>query len=191
MILRPRTEYDVKVYNEKTNSYDIAHHGFFDPEAMPKWVFYKDADETEKFGDEWKLAPLLPYEEFGLEMSEGWHKLVQPILKYVAAYNKGKPYCEQMIIEQIKSKFATLRVHIHNTNKKVNELIKIAEVEADQTCEICGSKHDIGLVSNGWITVECRGCFRKNKTGHIWRSYLDKGMWTINADGVLVPYRRN
>lgn len=189
--LEPRTEHDVKVYNTKTDRYDIAHHGVFNPENTPKWTFYKNADETEKFGDEWRLAPSLCYDEFGLEMGEGWYKVVQPILDYVAAYNKDKPYREQIIIEQIKSKFGTLRVHINHTDEKVNELIKIAELEADQTCEICGSKHDIGLVSNGWITVECRDCFKKNKPGRIWRSYLDKGIWAIDIDGTLVPYRRN
>ena len=179
-----KIEYDVKIWNHKTNAYDIAHHGVFSF-AERKWIFYKDAEETEKFDrEEWVLAPVLPYEEFGLEFGEGWNKLIQPILEYVERYNEGKDEADKMVIGQIKSKFGTLRVYIHNQDTKMVELIEAAEREADGTCEICGSKHDVGMRLNGWITVMCRGCFKKiQKKGGRWKSYDDKALWTLDENG--------
>lgn len=61
-------------------------------------------------------------------------------------------------IEEIKSKFGTLRVYMSSTTDRIDEIIKLAEIIAFETCEVCGKLGGKGCNKNGWITVLCREC---------------------------------
>lgn len=131
--------------------------------------------------------PLEPYELFGIECGEGWYKLLQPIFDYIEEYNKDKVNDDEKLIPlQIKEKFGGLRVYMNFYTDELNKLIEDAEDEAYNTCEICGSKEDIGQTT-GWITTMCRECVKKmakkSKTGYVnWRSYKDKKLHMIFDD---------
>lgn len=101
-----------------------------------------------------------PYEEFGLEIDDGWIKIIQPIIDYINNYNKDKSDENKIIICQIKEKFGELRFYVDNSTPEVDKMISEAEVKCMHTCELCGSEEDVGLViSSGWYTTMCKKCF--------------------------------
>ena len=47
-----------------------------------------------------------PWELFGVECGEGWFSLIEPILQYIQSYNKDKAEKYQIVLYQIKEKWA-------------------------------------------------------------------------------------
>ena len=99
-------------------------------------------------------------EKYSLECGEGWDEIIKPLIEYVERHNENAQNDEDKIeIVQIKEKFGGLR--FYTRGKKLDELedlIQAAENEAYHTCELCGSKKDIGQTADGWITTCCRDC---------------------------------
>ena len=57
------------------------------------------------------------------------------------------------VFEQIKSKFAELRIYGSNVTPYVQGVLDMAEEMSRMTCESCGERGNV--YSNGWITVLC------------------------------------
>ena len=72
------------------------------------------------------------------------------------------------VFEQIKSKYASLRIYASNTSDYVNGLIDFAELCSVETCELCGMNGE--LYKNGWVVVLCE-CHAKEK---FQENYLSK-----------------
>lgn len=103
--------------------------------------------------------PMTPWELFGVECEKGWEKLITPLFEYIEKYNKGKPEEEQIIIDQVKEKFAGLRFYVTNPTEKLNLMIRDAEAESYCVCEKCGSTEDVGMLKMGsWYYTRCRKC---------------------------------
>ena len=64
---------------------------------------------------------------------------------------------DQVTCTQMKEKFGGLRFYENGADKKVDGMIHYAEYLADNTCQDCGSREDLGKTS-GWITTLCRTC---------------------------------
>ena len=166
------------------------------PHYNPKtriMTFYKDAEQTEAYEvGAWEFIPQEPYELFGIECGEGWYKLVQPVIDYVEEYNKGKNEDEQIIIQQIKSQFATLCIYLSHKTEELEKLINDAEEEANRTCELCGSKTDVGLMTTGWVTVMCRNCLLSNDKRMkdvYWKSFSDNHVYLVHTDMTMELFR--
>lgn len=98
-------------------------------------------------------------EKYCIECGEGWDELIKPLIECVERHNENALEENKIEIVQIKEKFGGLRFYTHG--KKLDELenlLEAAENEAIHTCEICGSKTDIGQTADGWITTCCRKC---------------------------------
>lgn len=152
---------ECKVRNTQTNKiqYILSN---FDWDNRTRHFFNPHNPEEEYPEGLYVLEPVWSYEEFGIECGDGWKPLITPILEYIKEYNKDKPEEEHIEIHQIKEKFAELRVHLNFYNDEITELIRQAEIAASQTCEICGSTHDVGLSMGGWLTIKCKQCVVKN-----------------------------
>lgn len=99
-----------------------------------------------------------PYELFGIECGEGWKEALKPIFAYIEEYNKNNE--EKIEIHQIKEKFGGLRCYCNFVTNELNEIIRNAEYECSNTCELCGSKENVGTTL-GWITTCCEDCVKK------------------------------
>lgn len=156
---------------------------------MPKLVhaYYKDKELTDLINkDDFDIIPWEPYELFGVECDKGWHELLKPIFEYINEYNKDKVEEDRMEICQIKEKWGELCVYLNFYNDDVRKLIEIAEEEASNTCELCGSKENVGMAYEGWLTTECHECMKKwcqkNGRPHRWRKNADKKIYWVNPD---------
>lgn len=154
---------------------------------------FKDEEMSEKLNnDDYEIIPWEPFELFGVECDKGWYKLLTPIFDYITEYNKDKHEEEHMKITQIKEKYANLCVYLNFYNEEVEKLIEAAEKEAEETCELCGSKEDVGVASEGWLTTECHECMKKwcneHERPHRWRRNSDNKLYWIlpgNAEDEL------
>lgn len=156
---------------------------------LPKYkhTYYKNKELTEIVDkDSIEIIPWEPFELFGIECGKGWHKLLNPIFEYIENYNQEKDEEHKMRIFQIKEKFGELRVYLNFYNEEVQKLINTAEDEASNTCELCGSKEDVGLAYEGWLTTECHDCMKKwcqkNERPHRWMKNSDGKIYWINPD---------
>ena len=155
---------------------------------------YTTDDGTVLRPDEVTVIPWEPFELFGFEIGDGWHELMQPIIKYVEKYNEGRNEAEKMKFCQVKAKFGTLRVYMNFTTKELDELIDKAKGESAVTCEICGSKKKVGHTI-GWITTMCYGCVKKNvnKNGQprAWHNYDAKTtVWVNPGETADEPFKK-
>lgn len=54
---------------------------------------------------------------------------------------------------QVKEKYGGLRFYMTHTSDEIEDLIQVAEVEADKTCEWCGEPGT--LRNGGWMVTLC------------------------------------
>ena len=152
-----------------------------------KHTYFKDEEaKIPMYRDDFDIIPWEPFELFGVECGEGWHELLKPIFKYVEEYNKDKAEDKRMEICQIKEKWGWLCVYLNFYTPEVNKIINTAEKEASQTCELCGSKKDVGMACEGWITTECHDCMKKwcqkNEKPHRWKRNSDGKIYWVHPD---------
>ena len=150
--------------------------------------YYKDSEMTQELNkDDFDIIPWEPFELFGVECGKGWHELLKPIFNYIEEYNKDKTEEERMEIWQIKQKWGELCVYLNFYTPEVNKIINTAEKEADNTCELCGSKENVGMTVDGWLTTECHDCLKKwckkNERPKRWRRNDDNKIYWVNPDG--------
>lgn len=101
---------------------------------------------------------------FGIECGKGWKHLYQPIIDYVAEYNKDKDEDERIRIMQIKEKFGELRIYLSHYTEELDEMISEAEDKSYNTCETCGKYIEGPIEEHHWIYPLCRECYDKWKT---------------------------
>lgn len=130
----------------------------------------------------------MPFPMFGLEMGDGWKPIAMKVVNAIIEYNNNSPEDSVIYIDQVKEKFAGLRIYVTYDNvpqdviDRIENLIKEAEVEASETCEECGTKKNIGMRVNGWYTVMCEDCAKKTVQQH--PTYQTIGIkWKRKSDG--------
>jgi hypothetical protein len=71
--------------------------------------------------------------------------------------------CPQVIAEQVKEKFGTLRFYYQGGDAYVNGLVRMAESMTSVTCESCGVPANTSN-HNGWIGTLCNDCITIRNT---------------------------
>lgn len=131
---------------------------------------------------------------FGLEMGDGWKPIAQKVIDAIMEYNNSSPEDSVIYIDQVKEKFAGLRIYVtydnvpKDTFDKIENLIKEAETEAAHTCEECGSKENVGMRMNGWYTVMCEGCAKKIMNSDPVYKYIK---WKRQSDGRVFEIKKD
>ena len=98
----------------------------------------------------------------GASFSGGWYDILYQLCEKIEEDLKQYPN-PNFCFEQIKEKYGGARFYISSTppNSKINDYINEAEQESYETCEQCGSKEDVELISQGWWRTICNKCNRK------------------------------
>ena len=144
------------------------------------------------------LDKRIPFNMFGIETGEGWKPIAQKVIDKIVEYNSNSPEDSKIYIDQVKEKFAGLRIYVTYDNvpqdviDEIEKLIRDAEVEVANTCEECGTKENIGMRVNGWYTVMCEDCAKKTvqsnpvykSIGIKWKRKSDEKLFLITTDGI-------
>lgn len=90
---------------------------------------------------------------WGCECRDGWYLILDELFDNISKY-------EDLVLEQVKEKFGTLRVYISGTTKEnwddVDFHLERAYYKSSRTCEDCGKQGK--LITNGWFRVACYDC---------------------------------
>ena len=97
------------------------------------------------------------------DCGDGWLPLVERLIFDLIAMGWTRD------LAQVKEKFGGLRFYANDTDDKMDERIHQAELEAEKTCEQCGSPGEIkgnGRDGSGWLVCLCEKCREKENLRH-------------------------
>ena len=94
----------------------------------------------------------MPYAMFGIECGIGWYNIINVLCYQIQQYldwkNRNNPDpVPQVVAEQIKEKYGTLRFYVYGGNEKTDGMIRMAEAMSAVTCEQCGNA---GFIRGRW-----------------------------------------
>lgn len=108
--------------------------------------------------------------EVSLDVGDGWYDLLDVLCSQVqhhidwkngdGQYSKYKDsrkegdHVPQLVAEQVKEKFGTLRFYAFGGDEKTAGMIELTEALSGRTCEECGASGK--LTKGGWIRTLCR-----------------------------------
>lgn len=93
----------------------------------------------------------------GFAIGKGWYPLIEKLSEVIQnhidhAHKQGKE-CPQVIVEQVKEKFGTLRFYYQGGDEFISGAVWLAESMTGQLCEECGG---LGTRRDGgWIRTLC------------------------------------
>ena len=134
----------------------------------------KELALVEKYPELLKEYHLTPYESClgrGIECWDGWYKLIDDLCKHLKTLSEAHGL--EIVIEQIKSKFARLTVYYCPKNEKAKEMrekileiINMYSIESQHICEMCGKTSTKSFVKrnkHGWVFCLCDTCLKKRE----------------------------
>lgn len=94
---------------------------------------------------------------WGFSCGDGWfqilNQLCQNIQHHLDWKNRGGEFVDQVVVDQVKEKFGTLRFYYHGGDDYISGLVSMAESMSGITCETCGKPGT--QTSGGWIKTAC------------------------------------
>ena len=102
---------------------------------------------------------------WGFSCGDGWYDLLDRLCESIQSYidnnSTEKNPIPQLVAEQVKEKFGTLRFYYTGGDDYISGLVAMAESMSAVTCEQCGNPGTTG--GQGWITTLCET--HRNKNG--------------------------
>ena len=92
---------------------------------------------------------------WGIDCGDGWFALLLEVTRILEWHNSnlvrdGKPPVEAA---QVKEKYGGLRFYLDNEDDFANGVIRLAELIAEKTCDVCGAP---GIIrEGGWLACRC------------------------------------
>lgn len=89
---------------------------------------------------------------WGFECGDGWFNLINTLCYSIQRYidQTGAP---QVVVDQVKEKFGTLRFYVTGGDDNTDGMITLAENISGKICEVCGSPGTTG--GKGWVRTLC------------------------------------
>jgi len=114
-------------------------------ETYPKIFVNRDKDMTES----------CMY--WGMSVGDGWYDLIDTLCRNIQNYidhnsTETNPI-PQLVAEQVKEKFGTLRFYTSGGDRLIDGMIWFAESMSGRICETCGKPGS--LRQSGWIVTLC------------------------------------
>ena len=108
-------------------------------------------------------------------VGNGWLPIVDKICEKIQNYVDDTANIEQVVVSQIKEKFASLCYYIESGDNYVYDVIREGEKVSRYTCECCGTKENVGRTYNGWSLTICDNC-------HKTVDYYKGRDWKLNTE---------
>jgi hypothetical protein len=94
------------------------------------------------------------------ECDDGWYRIIDLLCANIQSHTdwwntnrETRPVVEQVVVEQAKEKFGTLRFYYEGGDDQIAGMVRMAEAMSEVTCEVCG--HPGTLRGGGWIKTLC------------------------------------
>lgn len=102
---------------------------------------------------------------YGFAVGDGWFNLINILMGNIQSHidwkeKQGNPI-EQVVLDQVKSKFGGLRFYYTGGDDYISGLVSMAEAMSEVTCETCGSPGE--RQGKGWIYTACDVRGEKNE----------------------------
>lgn len=114
---------------------------------------YKDFPNLFKQKD---LPPSQSCMYWGVAVGNGWFGII-----YELCEKLQKVVRDDFCFIQIKEKFGYFRCYTNYFDGKAESLIAEAALKSMKVCEVCGSKENVQIRRDGWISVICDECYKK------------------------------
>lgn len=101
----------------------------------------------------------------GFTCGDGWYGLIDQLcgnLQWNTDHN-GQP---QVVAEQVKEKFGTLRFYVESATPEQHAVIRFVEQLSAHICEFCGTTKNMGKTSV-WLRNLCEDCSKDQR--HPWK----------------------
>jgi len=104
-----------------------------------------------------------PFNQWKFECNDGWFKLIYWLSAYLQNYidqnntwaekypSETNKLVEQIKVDQVKEKFATLRYYVSGGDEHTNAVISFVEYISGYVCEYTGKTDDVVQYKKGWI----------------------------------------
>lgn len=89
----------------------------------------------------------------GFECSDGWFNIINILCRNIQSHLNWKKETSQVVVQQVKEKFGSLRFYYDGGDEYVSGLVSMAEAMSEVTCEVCGESGEARQV--GWHKVLC------------------------------------
>jgi hypothetical protein len=103
------------------------------------------------------------YGAFGCECSNGWYDVLHGLCTEITSAYSERGIDVDVIPEQIKEKFGTLRFYFScgmEMYETVNDIVSKWETISGKTCELCGDSGSLRTDRSWWSTL-CDECNKK------------------------------
>jgi hypothetical protein len=94
---------------------------------------------------------------WGFSCDDGWFNIINHLCQNIQHHldwkNKDGEVVPQVVVDQVKEKFGTLRFYYTGGDDTVDGMVRMAESMSGVTCETCGNVGESS--SSGWIRVLC------------------------------------
>jgi len=101
-----------------------------------------------------------------ISIGDGWYQLLDNLcgtISHHVQYAYPEELQGQVVIGQLKEKFAGLRAYFDHTDDFCNGVIAMAEVQSFYICEECGNKGKLTNIGN-WLLTLCQEDEAKART---------------------------
>lgn len=99
---------------------------------------------------------------WGIECNDGWYRILDELFDYLQGLIDND-YFPQIVADQIKEKYGTLRFYYSlegqttiEKTKEITHLVEFAEYRSSVTCELCGKEGK--LETGSWWSTRCEEC---------------------------------
>lgn len=110
---------------------------------------------------------------WGFDCGDGWYNIIKALCANIQNHidwkeKQGKAV-PQVVVDQVKEKFGTLRFYYSGGDDYVRGLVSMAESMSGVTCENCGAQATVQN-NGGWYRAICTPCEEERE-----RKYLKQG----------------
>lgn len=94
---------------------------------------------------------------WGFECGDGWFNILNQLMgniqHHIDSKNKKEEVVPQVVLDQVKEKFGTLRFYYTGGDDYIRGMVSMAEAMSGVTCEVCGKPGETNY--GGWIKTRC------------------------------------
>jgi hypothetical protein len=94
---------------------------------------------------------------WGFECGDGWFDILDHLMGNIQHHidwkNREKEIVPQVVLEQVKEKFGTLRFYYRGGDDYIHGMVAMAESMSGIMCEVCGAPGQ--REGGGWIKTLC------------------------------------